>query len=103
MEIKLSKYSGYCYGVKRALSIVEETLKDNSNNNIKVFTLGSVIHNPGVVKDLTKNGLIPIKNIDETTGGNIFIIKSITSKTNDGIPAYIAVSSPHFSGPGNIK
>ncbi len=76
MEIKQSKYSGYCYGVKRALSIVEETLKDNRNNNIKIFTLGSVIHNPGVVKDLAENGLLSVKNIDEVISGNIFIIKS---------------------------
>lgn len=76
MEIKLSKYSGYCWGVKRALNIVEETLKDNRNNNIKIFTFGSVIHNPGVVKELAGNGLLSIKNIDEADGGNIFIIKS---------------------------
>lgn len=76
MEIKLSKYSGYCWGVKRALNIVEETLKDNRNNNVKIFTFGSVIHNPGVVKELAGNGLLSIKNIDEADGGNIFIVKS---------------------------
>lgn len=76
MEIKLSKYSGYCWGVKRALNIVEETLKDNRNNNIKIFTFGSVIHNPGVVKELAGNGLLSITNIDEADGGNIFIVKS---------------------------
>ncbi len=76
MEIKQSEYSGYCYGVKRTLSIVEEALRDNKNNDIKIFTLGSVIHNPGVVKDLTKNGLRSVSDIKDVTAGNIFIIKS---------------------------
>lgn len=76
MEIKQSEYSGYCYGVKRALSIVEETLRKNKNNNIKIFTLGSVIHNPGVVKELAKNGLRSVKDINDVTAGNTFIIKS---------------------------
>ena len=29
MEVITSKYSGYCFGVKRALKITEEILKKN--------------------------------------------------------------------------
>ena len=87
MEIKQSEYCGYCYGVKRALSMVEETIKDNSDNNIKIFTLGSVIHNPGVMKELANNGLRSVKDLDDVTAGSIFIVKShgISPKVIEGL------------------
>jgi len=46
VEIEIAKYSGFCYGVKRALEI--------ANANPKSFTLGPLIHNPHVISDLEK-------------------------------------------------
>ena len=77
MEVKTAKYSGYCFGVKRALKITEEILKKNQGNKkTKVFTLGSIIHNSGVTDELAKKGLISVKELEKIESGSIFIIRS---------------------------
>ena len=53
MQIKISEYSGFCFGVKRAMDI---TLK-NSHINKKVATYGPLIHNPQVVESLKEKGI----------------------------------------------
>ncbi len=56
MKIFLSKYAGFCDGVKRAYDIVEKISKDK---NIKkpVFVLGSLVHNQDVVKKIEEMGI----------------------------------------------
>ena len=77
MEVKTAKYSGYCFGVKRALKITEEILKKNQGKKkTKVLTLGSIIHNSGVTDELAKKGLISVKELEEIEPGSIFIIRS---------------------------
>ena len=60
MRIKLSKYAGFCDGVKRAYDIVEKLAKDNKVKR-PIFVLGSLVHNNDVVKKIEKMG---IKRID---------------------------------------
>ena len=58
MKIIVSKYAGFCFGVKRAVNITEKTL----NEKDKVFSLGPIIHNNWVVKKLSDKGLKVIKS-----------------------------------------
>jgi len=76
MKVKTTRYSGYCFGVKRALKILDGILKENKNKKTKVFTLGSIIHNSGVTNELKKKGLISVKELKEIEPGSIFIIRS---------------------------
>ncbi|MBA7586444.1 4-hydroxy-3-methylbut-2-enyl diphosphate reductase [subsurface metagenome] len=76
MDIKTAKYSGYCFGVKRALTLAEEILKENQGKKTKIFTLGSIIHNSGVTNELTKKGLISVEKLEKIIPGSIFIIRS---------------------------
>lgn len=76
LKIIKAKNSGYCFGVKRALNITEEILAENKNKNIRIFTLGSIIHNSGVVNELTRKGLISAEDPSEIVPGSIFIIRS---------------------------
>jgi small subunit ribosomal protein S1 len=71
-----TKHTGYCFGVKRALKIAEEILEKNKNRSIKIFTLGSIIHNSGVTKSMEEKGLISAKKIDQIESESIFIIRS---------------------------
>ena len=51
-EVTTAKSAGFCFGVRRAVDMVyAEAKKDN-----RVFTLGPIIHNEQVVKDLEKKG-----------------------------------------------
>ncbi len=76
MEIEIAKYSGYCFGVKRALNIVEKTLDEYRRSGKKVYTLGSVIHNPGVMNELSNMGLASAEDPEEVKPGNILIVRS---------------------------
>jgi len=76
MEIKIAEYSGYCFGVKKALKLTEETIKKYSSDNRKIFTLGSIINNPGVTKKLAKKGIITVEKAEEIEKNSIFIIRS---------------------------
>ncbi len=70
MEVKIAKNSGLCYGVKRALQIAKKTRQLKSG---KVYTLGDLIHNPQVISDLRKRGILPINNPDEIKEGTLII------------------------------
>ena len=70
-EVILAKSAGFCFGVKRAVDTVyEQTGKKNVN------TLGPIIHNEEVVKDLEKKGVFVIntmEELDDITEGTVII------------------------------
>ena len=70
MKIIVAKNSGLCYGVKRALNLAKET---RHKKNGLVFTLGDLIHNPQVIADLTKQGILPIENLNELEKATVII------------------------------
>lgn len=60
-EVTTAKSAGFCFGVRRAVDMVyAEAKKDN-----KVFTLGPIIHNEQVVKDLEKKGVKVIDSVND--------------------------------------
>lgn len=61
MEIKISEYSGFCFGVKRAIDI---TLSNAKNTEKKTATYGPLIHNPQVVDKLKEKGISVTNEID---------------------------------------
>lgn len=60
MNVKIDKYSGFCWGVVRTIAIAESILKENKS----LFSLGEVIHNPNEIKRLSNLGLNYIKESD---------------------------------------
>jgi small subunit ribosomal protein S1/4-hydroxy-3-methylbut-2-en-1-yl diphosphate reductase len=54
MEVTIAKYIGFCPGVRRAIRIAENTLERMPG---KIYTLGPIIHNPQVVKELNEKGI----------------------------------------------
>ncbi len=76
MKVEIAKYSGYCFGVKRALRITETVLEKYKNKKINVYSIGQIIHNEGVIDDLKKKGLIIVKNESQIEPGSVFIVRS---------------------------
>ena len=76
IDVKIAEYAGYCFGVKRALKLTQKSFHENASNNKKVYTLGHIIHNPGVVKELEKNNIFATDNIDELNPEDVLIIRS---------------------------
>jgi 4-hydroxy-3-methylbut-2-enyl diphosphate reductase len=69
MQIKVAKHSGFCFGVKRAINIVEKALR----KKIDIYSLGPIIHNPEVVNELSKKGLKVIRGIGSIDKGAVVI------------------------------
>ena len=65
MEVKLAKSAGFCFGVKRAVTKLEEEI--NKNSETPIYTYGSIIHNASVVKEFEDKG-VKIINSEEEIG-----------------------------------
>ena len=76
MDIEIAKYSGYCFGVKRALNITEGTLNKYKKKGNKIYTLGQIIHNNGVVERLSKKGITIVNNEENIMPGSVLIVRS---------------------------
>jgi 4-hydroxy-3-methylbut-2-enyl diphosphate reductase len=73
LKIKLAKSIGFCSGVRRAIDIVEKTL--NSHRG-KVYSYGSIIHNPLVVHRLEKKNLFTVGSLDQVEDSSVVILPS---------------------------
>ena len=58
MEIKIEKYSGFCFGVKRAIDIVNKLISEKKQNK-NIYSIGSIIYNENVINNY-KNGMVII-------------------------------------------
>jgi 4-hydroxy-3-methylbut-2-enyl diphosphate reductase len=69
INIETAAGTGFCFGVKRAISILEKTAKESGN----VETLGAVVHNKQVLQRLLKLGVTVAETIDDVKGNMIAI------------------------------
>ena len=72
-NIKLAKFAGFCYGVKRAVETAKKLKKENPDKNI--YILGELIHNTDVINELEKLGIKTIYELP-TKGDGICIVRS---------------------------
>ena len=73
INIKLAKFAGFCYGVKRAVETAKKLKSENPNKDVCV--LGELIHNMDVIKELDELGIKTIYEIPEK-GEGICIVRS---------------------------
>ena len=73
MNVKLAKYAGFCFGVKRAMDIVTE---EAEKTNEKIYTLGPLIHNEQVVEQLEKKGVYSVDDISQIPDKSTVIIRT---------------------------
>ena len=72
-KIKLAKYAGFCYGVKRAVETAKKLKEENPDK--KVFVLGELIHNANVINELENMGIKTLYEIP-SQGEGICVIRS---------------------------
>ena len=72
-NIKLAKFAGFCYGVKRAVETAIKLKEENPNKNI--YILGELIHNTDVINELDKLGIKTIYELP-SKGDGICIVRS---------------------------
>lgn len=69
-RIEIASEAGACYGVERALRMVEDAAKTSS---VPVHTLGPLIHNPRVVADLAAKGVTVVDSPEESAGDTLLL------------------------------
>ena len=72
MSITIAKNAGFCFGVSRAVELVEEAAKSGK----KVSTLGPIIHNRHQVGRFEEMGVSVIREPEDAVPGSTVIIRS---------------------------
>ena len=72
MSVRVAKSAGFCFGVSRAVELVEQAAQAGK----KVATLGPIIHNRHVVDKFEKMGVRVIDTPEEALPGETVIIRS---------------------------
>ena len=72
MSVRVAKSAGFCFGVSRAVELVEQAAQAGK----KVATLGPIIHNRHVVDKFEKMGIRVINAPEEALPGETVIIRS---------------------------
>ena len=96
MKVVRAEKAGACYGVQRALDLAMDAVEGEG----RAYTLGPLIHNPGVVKDLEAHGVFVADSLDDIHDGTI-IIRShgVTPDVHDAVMArglpVIDATCPH--------
>ena len=72
MSVRVAKSAGFCFGVSRAVELVEQAAQAGK----QVATLGPIIHNRHVVDKFEKMGVRVIDTPEEALPGETVIIRS---------------------------
>ncbi len=70
MQIIVTENAGFCFGVERATKIAFDASRECKDN---IYTLGPIIHNPQVVKELENEGVIAKKSLNDIDGGTVIL------------------------------
>ena len=73
LDVVCSPHMGYCFGVKRAMSIIDKGI---SSGGSRVYTIGDVIHNRQAVERLKIRGMMPVGSLDEISEGDTLVIRA---------------------------
>jgi 4-hydroxy-3-methylbut-2-enyl diphosphate reductase len=76
MKVIIAENCGFCPGVKNAISTAEKVLarkKGAKEGSQQVYSLGPIIHNADVVRQLAKKGLKTVGNVGKIRSGTVLI------------------------------
>ena len=79
MNIRVAETAGFCFGVRRAVELVEKLVDEGK----RVCTLGAIIHNPQKVSELEERGVRIVDSPEEAGKDEILVIRS------HGVPASV--------------
>ena len=80
MEIIRADVLGFCMGVCRAVDSVKKILAENEKTGLQpdIYTMGPLIHNPGVLKSLEEQGvkILEKENIADLREKSVVVIRA---------------------------
>lgn len=77
-RILIARSAGFCFGVKRAISIANETAGKAAGggsgpDSLPIHSLGPLIHNPQAVEELEKKGVHVVESVDDIPCGKVIV------------------------------
>jgi len=69
VELVLSRVAGPCYGVRRAVRMIEQHLARHGAGS--VVSVGSVVDDPAVMQELTGHGLVMVEGVEQIDSGQV--------------------------------
>lgn len=73
MTVRVIKNAGFCFGVSRALELLNSEIQKGSEN---LYTLGEIIHNPDIIKDVTDAGVRIINDVNSLVCGDRLVVRA---------------------------
>jgi (E)-4-hydroxy-3-methyl-but-2-enyl pyrophosphate reductase len=71
-EVRIAKRTGFCYGVREAIDKAKESAAAGKSTH----TLGQVVHNDGVVRELQDLGIETVDTLDDVDHGAAVVIRA---------------------------
>jgi (E)-4-hydroxy-3-methyl-but-2-enyl pyrophosphate reductase len=71
-EVRIARRTGFCYGVREAIDKAKEA---NASGQL-THTLGQVVHNEGVIRDLKALGIRTVDTLDDVEHGSAVVIRA---------------------------
>ncbi len=71
-EVRIANRTGFCYGVREAIDKAKESAVGGKTTS----TLGQVVHNEGVIRDLAEFGVRSVDTLDDVDHGAAVVIRA---------------------------
>jgi len=71
-DVRIARRTGFCYGVREAIDKAKEAAAAGKATH----TLGQVVHNEGVIRDLQELGIATVDSLDDVERGSAVVIRA---------------------------
>ncbi len=71
-DVRIARRTGFCYGVREAI----DKAKEAAAGGKATHTLGQVVHNEGVIRDLQAFGVETVDTLDDVDSGAAVVIRA---------------------------
>lgn len=78
MKVEVSKNAAFCFGVKNAVSAVDDLLE----NNKSVCLLGNIVNNNQVIENFENRGVDIVKSVSDISKDKILVVRAHGEKKN---------------------
>lgn len=76
MEILRARTAGFCMGVSLALRRLDGVIHSHAGEAGRIVMLGPVIHNPQVLEEYARRGVVRVNTVEEVQPGDRVIIRA---------------------------
>ena len=80
MSVEVIKSAGFCFGVSRAVDFLYDEI---SKKTPEIYTLGEIIHNPDIIREVRESGVKIASSAEEVPEGATVIIRAHGTTKNE--------------------